>query len=332
MASKSASVENQSATQVLWHWNANLDPWSKTETPQWKPYSKGDNDIIEQAYNKNQTETKLENYIIDFQQLLQISKFDNTKQRPINRVLIPQINQTNSHTTQPSGKASSFKDLHFSRFVNEWLIKNKINSQSDYSNIVEKAAIGIITYAERLGEQSEANLIAKQLRNVKKSQKNDIIKCCVKIYTQDTFLYRHVNKTLADDNMINVDTLGPFCFLLSCFPEAFEHISYIGTIYRVDELDRQMIESYRNSINGWKSWNGFRLTTKNHSKAQQFQGNTLFIITITESPRFGNAIDISPVSYHPDDEDVLVVAGTNFRVDKVEMNTTGKHRIYLSIA
>ncbi|CAF4171836.1 unnamed protein product, partial [Rotaria magnacalcarata] len=62
--------------------------------------------------------------------------------------------------------------------------------------LVEKAAQGIIAEGKSMGKEQEANKIAKILTAQKNNKVEDVWKCCVYLYTLESFLYKILNKTM----------------------------------------------------------------------------------------------------------------------------------------
>ncbi|CAF4401698.1 unnamed protein product [Rotaria socialis] len=90
--------------------------------------------------------------------------------------------------------------------------------------------------------------------------------------------------------------------------------------------------SYKQAIGTIKAWNGFSSASKNRSVAEAFGTNVLFIIDTNPDSRSDHSIDISSYSQFPDEQEVLIRAGRNFRIEKVErLDSTNKYLIYLTI-
>ncbi|CAF1913511.1 unnamed protein product [Rotaria magnacalcarata] len=93
-----------------------------------------------------------------------------------------------------------------------------------------------------------------------------------------------------------------------------------------------MISSYKQAIGTIKAWNGFSSASKNRSVAEAFGTNVLFIIDTNPDSRSDHSIDISSYSQFPDEQEVLIRAGRNFRIEKVEqLENANKYLIYLTI-
>jgi hypothetical protein len=74
--------------QGKWYWNANADPFTNTQSPEWTPYSDEDNELIERAFKSQASKVELKNYVIHFALNTQIHKTDFNKQRPVKREIM----------------------------------------------------------------------------------------------------------------------------------------------------------------------------------------------------------------------------------------------------
>ena len=219
-----------------------------------------------------------------------------------------------------------------SSYVAEWY------RHYSYKSIKEKvqlAAFGIEEEGSLLGESNVGQSLAQQLREVADNSWEMIITKCLELYTQECFLYRLLNRTLNENNLSKIDTLGPFCWFLHNAPfcELLASKCYTGSVYRGAQLDDNSIEKYRQAIGTVKAWRSFASTSKNPSVANMFGQNVLFTIeTNPSSTRIDHGIDISTWSRFPAEEEVLIRAGRNFRVDNVDWcSESKKYHIHLTI-
>ncbi|CAF1472497.1 unnamed protein product, partial [Didymodactylos carnosus] len=132
------------------------------------------------------------------------------------------------------------------------------------------------------------------------------------------------------DDRSKIDTLGGYCYLvlkhLMNPKRSFQKL----ILYRGGTLANEMIEEYKQTIGkGAINWLGFTSTSRDPHVAESFHGNTLSIIEIqTIFMHSANLSDISSVSHHLDEQEVLLQAGHYFEVEKVS-SITGKYVIYL---
>ncbi|CAF0885469.1 unnamed protein product [Didymodactylos carnosus] len=347
MANQLIKVNDDS--QAQWYWKSNPNSWTINEKEEWRRYSDIQSDIIEKAFNqKKKTKlVELDNYWIDLNDLIQISKHDKNKQRQIKRMLVNRnenacLREERFFFPEPLQKPFNEERLDggYHGFIKEWekkkktkkiLFFSKEQNMNDLANSekIEQAVNGIIFEGNRLGETCEAQWLAEQLRTVKNKDTEEIRKCCIRLYSKECFLYKLVNTTLRENDKTKVDTLGPFCYFLFDSWSNDSNNQYNMKVYRGAKLSSEMIECYKEAIGTYKCWYGFSSTSKNRQKAEQF-GNTLFIIDLTQSK--GAGLDISSYSCYPGEEEVLLPAGTEFKIIKVQSNIEhNKHCIYLTV-
>ncbi len=189
---------------------------------------------------------------------------------------------------------------------------------------------------ELIGQKLEAEILADRLNKVKNGSWEDIVNCCICLYTMESFLYKLVNTTLRNEDISKVDTLGAYCHFLSEYigqsrMETYEKKEPPITVYRGCTLTDEIIKEYKQAIGQTISWLSFTSTSKDRRQAEQF-GNTLFIITTKNSCSFSNSFnDISSRSVYPHEQEVLLNAQHHFKVEKIERDSnSGKYVIYLS--
>ncbi|CAF1285035.1 unnamed protein product [Didymodactylos carnosus] len=312
---------------AVWYWKSNLNPFDINESAQWTKYSNIENNIIEEAFEKKQKQVVLENYMIDFEKKLQISKKSGSKQRQIKRILTGnEQNLRHERFFIEPKLMKSFGDYSMSSdFLESW-IKNSNPSLERIDEILEQAINGILLEGKKLGEIADAEWCAKQLSQVQNQNKNEINRCVLKVYTTECFLYKTLNAALRENDMTKVNTLGPFCYLLNSALSNTQNIFYTGYLYRGTKLQNHMIEDYLKAVNnGCRSWPGFTSTSRSRTNAEEF-GDTLFIINIIDE--HSKALDISSASVFPNEEEILLPNGWNFIVEKVDM-INGKNHVYL---
>ncbi|CAF4572674.1 unnamed protein product, partial [Didymodactylos carnosus] len=142
--------------RAQWYWKSNSDPWSTNGNEEWTKYSDIESAIIEEAFNQK-TKTKLaelDNYSINLNDSIQISKSDPNKQRQIKRVL------TSRNESQGLREERLFLTPELSKtftgdwgkqaynFLSQWM-KHKNRSNAE---IVEQAANAIIIEGKKLGK------------------------------------------------------------------------------------------------------------------------------------------------------------------------------------
>ncbi|CAF1053573.1 unnamed protein product [Didymodactylos carnosus] len=85
----SQAIKRADQPRAQWYWKSNSDPWATNGNEEWTKYSDIESAIIEEAFNqKNRIKlAELDNYSINLNESIQISKSDPDKQRQIKRVL-----------------------------------------------------------------------------------------------------------------------------------------------------------------------------------------------------------------------------------------------------
>ncbi|CAF1650438.1 unnamed protein product, partial [Didymodactylos carnosus] len=198
--------------------------------------------------------------------MVQISRTDSYKQRPIQREEVDISRHLReerfSFAEYPRPAAKYFgQGRGNNKFINTWLSKYP-GVKDDERLVVKQAAKGIEVEGESCGEGFEAKIMSDQLMEVQnnfddkiKAADNDkdrtsikhrfieeISKCCMQFYTAESFLYKLMNKTLRNEDMSKIDTLGAYCYLLGSYVY-FSGPKTLSTVYRGCELTDDMLEA-----------------------------------------------------------------------------------------
>ena len=319
--------ENQSRKNERWVWFY--------ENVCWIPFDDIVNQLIENAFREKRKEFQLDQSIIDLDKFIEIDKEDSSIRRPIKRSLLQQnqipIRSQRFSTSEKPVQSFNENDKNDRRFLNEC---RKRYRKMTLDQLLDQSAQGIVQEGILLEKQSEAQWIAEQLRSFQGKSREDLEKIVIYLYTFESFLYRLINRTLRENDHSKLDTLGPFIQILfrcDCSPST-DKVGFNGILYRGAQLDDQTIQSYQQSIGSVKTWDAFASTSKNRSQAECY-GNVLFIITHQKSTRYRySGMDISAISFYPLEEEVLIRAGRDFLVEKVEEDPLKKKFfIYLSL-
>ncbi|CAF1130071.1 unnamed protein product [Adineta steineri] len=332
---------------ICWYYKSNINPWPNISTTdinqkEWSKYRDIEIDLIEEAYQKNESYVLLDRYRIDLKQFIQIKLTDETKQRPIKR----QTDSTKKECLReyrfgssiPLISDRSLASLSYGSsdcwcpFLTAWL-KSSAGQQAfiHFSKCIEACAQGIVREAALYGNHSnaEAAYMAEKIRQCSNKSRVEISKQCISFYTKDSFLYYALNDALRKQDHTKIETFGPLCYLIrnySCLEQ-----DYIGIVYRGLQLDYTDIDLYKQDIGQWKTWPAFTSTSKDRQLAEMF-GNTLIIIEVTKvklsSPR---AYDIAHISNYPHEQEVLMPAGVSFQILKVEQDLSQKYIIYVKV-
>ncbi|CAF3416232.1 unnamed protein product [Rotaria socialis] len=340
-----ACLDSSSESRIIWKWKSNAHPWSNVEPDTWEQYSDIENCIIENAHKNNQSQVELDHCLIDFNNQIQINKHNLNKRRPIKResLLMSDKHIREQRFTMEQPKLD-YKSLNktdpFRSFVQNAGFRLHSDDSID-SELIEKAACGIEAEGTKLNKTLEAQSIANELRHMKHKSKNEILECCVKLYTAESFLYKLINKIMREADMCKGmllreedreygKTLGPFCGLLEkylCDSPKQHDI----TVYRCATLTNEMVNDYKQNIGRDVWWDAFTSTTKNKHKAFEFGGNTLFVIFIPGGLAH-SGVDISSLSVYPSEEEILLQSAITVFIKKVEYHPNiNKHIINLEV-
>ncbi|CAF0783846.1 unnamed protein product [Adineta steineri] len=349
MASSAPPTSNNSLKTVEWMWQSNPNPYSKSEKATWSHYSDLENLIIQEAFQDKQSRAQLDDYYIEFKTSCQILNSDNYKQRPIRRVV---RKREDKHLREarfmdlPVSSGRSFGDEYgwVSPFVIE--VRKHMNLKRDelpskkpnmIPMLIEKAARGIIEEGTHIRKEREAEQLAKMLREKKNMGMKEVWKCCVYLYSLESFLYKTLNaamRLVGDQEQeqvwrSKVRTLGPFCLLL--WDDPFNtKVTTKGTLYRGAALTTEQIAKYKEMATNDEAYGSFQAytsTSRNREEAEKF-GNTLFIMEVLVA----FIADLSKISEYPDEAEELVTPGVCFRVKSVDFDREkNKHLIHLQL-
>ncbi|CAF1485923.1 unnamed protein product, partial [Rotaria sp. Silwood1] len=345
----SSTISKNSLKCVEWMWQANPNPWSKSEPAEWNHYSDVENLIIERAYSNEKEKAILDDYYIDFKENRQISHTDHYKQRPVKRV---ERKREDKHLREerffdlPVSTGRSFGGEYgwVSPFIIE--VRRDLKLEPDelpskkpemISMLVDKAAEGIITEGKYIRKEEEAKELANMLKEKKNQGIEEVWEYCAYIYSLESFLYKTLNATMRlvgdkDHEHVwrsKVRTLGPFCLLL--WDDPFNTKAKTGMIiYRGATLNDEQIAKYKEMAKDssmYGSFQAFTSCSRNRKKAEKF-GNSLFIMKIVVA----FTADLVDISKYPSEEEELIAPGVSFRVTKVEFDgKINRHLIFLRL-
>ncbi len=338
-----------------WFWRSDNDPWSSKEKAKFTAYPSDINRTIELAYLNGNSEVVInEHYKIDFQKRIQIHLNNACKERSIirqelglpNRIT---TNKANTKRLKFSAKAvctfnldTEFRGCDFVVDWYKWITMGTL--KIDKSIIVDLAINGILTeanlYPDNIRAKEDAERFVKELRAVQHAKELYMIQeVCIKLYTEDSFLYRLINETLRDNNRTKFETLGPFCYLL---------YNYCGSpknkqgklpekivLYRGETLTPEVIEQYKSTVGTntiWR-WTQFVSTSKQRPIAEEFSdGNSLYVIEMKKRAASDQGVYIGSLSQFAAEDEVLLRPGIRFKIIKIEEEKdTKRHVFYIDI-
>jgi hypothetical protein len=176
--------------------------------------------------------------------------------------------------------------------------------------------------------------------------------CCAKLYTKGCYIYRVVNAALRDNDQRKLYTLGPFSYLLfSYIGRRFKgHFSIVDRLrgvfhsneihsmilYRGDCNSASTVEEYRRAAGDnskYFKWLPFVSTSRNRTQAENFSRGVLYIIEMRYySFNEDQFTDLSICSDYPKEEEILLLPGVQFQVNKLEFDhEKGLQLIYIKI-
>jgi hypothetical protein len=321
---------------VLWYFKSGK-AWSRHSNAKWTKYRDIEMQIIEEAYQQGKSEVLLDKYRIDLKILIQFHRANPSKQRPVRRQLGSQRQECLREerfysppllTSTPSyGQAFAWCP-----FLDEWLKSSAgRKALSDFSSSIDACINGIVEEAgkHQSDSKTEAQWMVEQLQACKTKSRREVSKLCIHLYTRESFLYHVLNTALRDVDQSKLYTLGPLCFLIRHYSHTYTE--FIGTVYRGVNLSPAMIQTYKQAIGSWHTWPSYTSTSKNRDMAD-IRGNTLFIIEITNTKLCSQrAYDVTHISQFPEEEEVLLLAGTSFQIVSVEVNLQQKYIIHIKL-
>jgi hypothetical protein len=297
------SANTDPSTDVEWMWQSNLDPWLKTQMPEWNHYSDVENIIIEKAFSTDETHVIIDGYCIDFEHHVQISDNDRNKQRPVKRLV---CKREDKHLREarfmpdPIAPKQPFGGQYgwISPFIIE--VRKSLNLRVDQlpskdetivPMILERAVLGILEEGKIIGRQLEAKEMAEQLMVQQTQGMKEIWKCCAYLYSLESFLYKKLNEAMrligAEEHeqiwRSKVRTLGPFCLLLWNNPFNNKLNKNIK-LYRAAQLSSEQIDTYKDLSahpDEYRSFQAFTSCSRNRELAENFgETNVLFIMQV----------------------------------------------------
>jgi hypothetical protein len=244
-------------------------------------------------------------------------------------------------------------------FIHTWLLmftKGKIEIRFDTIYPVLKE--GLIKEGEIANRKNLPQIVAmltkvEEKTHGKSSEKRikELQKCCANLYTKPYFIYRVVNTALRDDDQSKLYTLGPYCYLLfnyigrlkdnSSIPGRFRRFFRPNeiqsmTLYRGDRNSDSIVEEYRRAAGDNSKhfkWLPFVSTSRDRAIAEGFPGSVLYIIEmLSYSSNEDRFVDLSKIGHFPTEQEILLLPGVQFRVNKVEFdNEKGLHLVYINV-
>ena len=205
---QTGSAPSNTLKHVEWMWKSNPDPFDKTQPEEWSHYSDVENLIIEEAFSTKQHKVLIDDYCIDFDKKVQISKNDPDKQRHVKRMVRNREDKhlreerfvdAPIHGKRPFGGAYGWVSPFIVEVRRHLCLQPEQLPSKDPTLIpilVEKAALGIIEEGNQIGRPREAEHLAKALLKMKGKKMKEVWQCCAYLYSLEGFLYKKLNEAM----------------------------------------------------------------------------------------------------------------------------------------
>ncbi|CAF3828079.1 unnamed protein product [Rotaria sp. Silwood1] len=291
--SNQTSARIDPSANVEWTWLSDSDPSLASQSIKWSRYSDVENRIIEDAFKAGLPIATLDEIYIDFENNIQVSNNEINDQRPIQRQVRHRMNthlREERFMISPIPAKNPFSGLRgwTSNFIMHTKKELKLKKEESPSHnpriipmLVEKAAQGIIEEGKNIGKTREAEWMANQLMQEKNNGVKEVWRCCARLYTMESFLYKKINETMRlvgskeHENVwrSKTRTFGPFCLLL--WDDPYNHLPLTGgkMLYRGANLSDDLIAQYTKlsrSSDQRGSFQAFTSSSRSRAKAEQF--------------------------------------------------------------
>lgn len=251
--------------------------------------------------------------------------------------------------SQPIKRSVENDTLYYgSSFIVDWLvIFTRGTLKVKFSSIVKVLINGILIEGKKRGSIDDSQHLVHEIRGIKNKKIEKLQKCCARLYTKQCFLFQLVNETLRDNDRTKLDTLGPFCYLLYNYI-GNRHNEYLSltyqfkqlvhlkervtsiTVYRGEELSHDQIEVYKQAVgeNVFFKWLSFVSTSKVRGVAEMFGSNVLYIIEIQGLSHNDQFVDLSPIAFNPEEQEILLRPGVRFRIKSSEYDPRSERHVF----
>ncbi|CAF3389919.1 unnamed protein product [Rotaria sp. Silwood2] len=315
--------ETATAERAIWLWMT-----KSSGKNLWKWFWDIEVAILDNAYLNNEKRVELDHCTVDFDRGWKLDKIDGTQTpviRSVNREHKAKV-RAEWYAAQQSTESPAF---YSDTYGDETAIITKCLSLD--ANI-SAVASGILCEGRLIGKPIEADYIAKELEQVANNDSSLVGLQCIHQYTRSSFLNNSLNSFLCSEDFNKVETLGPYLKLLFLHFKKYPINVDQMVVYRGINLSSEDILHYQQAIDkGIFRWFGFTSTSKSRKVAEFYDTNALMIIRLIKRyPNDGRAVNIAILSQFPEEQEVLLRAGAQFRVEKVELNEEQKkHLIHI---
>ena len=371
MGNNTPSVEKLSL-DFRFFWKKNKDPWNESSAS-WVPYDLQDNIEIEKNFqnflkNKNYNFSIIGDYIIDFENFLQINKKDQNKQRPIKRDLPLNITNIIRKNRNYISYISSNNRLNI-------IDKNNLNNLIKGVVECEFKVIPDVNFKIKVTEHlnffnNEINIEFKIFQDLLSSEINDLsirlnrenvyskmyldnlnhknfFVTILKIYTEESFLYQELNRILRDGNSKDYELIK---YYYTSLLASFEYFSKENAVklnkilnknnrklFRGSYISPEEIKLYTESQNVVRRMDCFLSSTYDIEIAKGFvnDDNKSCLIEIEipdDNNLYKNLALLKDHSVFSNEKEVLIRSGALIYIKKFETNDkTNLHHIRISL-
>jgi hypothetical protein len=213
---------------------------------------------------------------------------------------------------------------------------NEAVIELDMNNELQLLAAALEEEGITLGKQKDSENLIDELCTLIDAPFDEVGQGCLRLYSMNTFLYQQLNQFLREADRPKLETYGSFVRLLYFyFNHSWSIEVYDIEVYRGMNLSSSMINEYEKAVESGTSfrWAAFSSTSKSRELIERLGTNTLFIMKLKKVYSSGKkAIDISPYSQYPEEEEILLKPGVGFTVKNVKYdNEKKKHYIDLNV-
>jgi hypothetical protein len=213
---------------------------------------------------------------------------------------------------------------------------NEAVIQLDMNNELQSLAAALEEEGIKLGKQEDSEILITELCPLIDAPDDEVGQGCLRLYSMNTFLCQQLNQFLREADRTKIETYGSFVRLLYFyFNHSWSIEVYNIEVYRGMNLSSSMIDEYQQVAKSRTSfrWAAFMSTSRSRKFIECLNTNTVFIMNLKKVYSHGKkAIDISPYSQYPEEEEILIKPGVGFTVENVKYdNEKKKHYIDLNV-
>ena len=342
------NLVKQPNTKFRFFWQVNEDSFNES-LPKWVPFNSHDNELLEKSYQNfikgNEIKLIIDEYTYDFENWIQININDLEIRTPIKRDLASNVtNIFRKNRFQESSIISDNMMINIGNILDEVEcefkvipnknIKFKVPNHLNFFN--RRINIEFLKYIELLSNEITQLSIRLNLNNIyqdiyldKITEKN-FFSSILKMYSEESFLYKKVNKILkagnSDDYILIkyyfISLLASFQFCSQKYCENLKTNLHTSNykLFWSSKISFEEIKLYTNSKNIFRI-NIFLSTSYEKEKAISYldeNDGCLFEIEIYDNYCFNNLILMEDHSVFENEKEVVIKSGSLLLIKKFE--------------